>query len=57
MFTRQGFTVIPVPTFYLAQNRKTTPALLIPHAADLAQSSTALGEWLSLAWWKLRGEI
>lgn len=57
MFTKQGFTVIPAPTLYLVQTRKTTPALLIPRASNLANSSTALAEWLSLAWWKLRGEI
>jgi uncharacterized SAM-binding protein YcdF (DUF218 family) len=57
MFTRQGFTVIPASTYYLVQTRKTTAALLIPNASNLANSSTALAEWLSLAWWKLRGEI
>jgi uncharacterized SAM-binding protein YcdF (DUF218 family) len=57
MFTRQGFTVIPAPTFYLVQTRKAAPALLIPNASNLAHSSVAIAEWLSLAWWKLRGEI
>ena len=40
----------------IARTRKTTAALLIPRASDLAHSSTALAECLGLAWWKLRGE-
>jgi uncharacterized SAM-binding protein YcdF (DUF218 family) len=57
MFTQRGFTVIPAPTYYLAQTRKNGPALLIPGAGNLARSSVALAEWLSLAWWKIRGEL
>lgn len=57
MFTRRGFTVIPAPTFHLVQTRKVGPASLIPHAGDFARSSVALAEWLSLAWWGIRGEL
>lgn len=57
MFTRQGCTVIQAPTYYLVQTRKITPALLIPRSSNLAHSSVALAESLSLTWWKLRGEI
>ena len=57
MFTRRGFTVIPAPTCHQVQTRKTGPVLLIPGAANLANSSRAFAEWLSLAWWGLRGEL
>jgi len=57
MFTRQGFSVIPAPAYYLSQTRKKGVALLIPRAENLKNSSVALAEWLSLAWWKLRGEL
>lgn len=57
MFTRQGFTVIPAPTYYLSQSRKKGAALFIPRAENLKNSSVGLAEWLSLAWWRLRGEL
>ncbi len=57
MFGRRGFTVIPAPTYPLVQTRKTGPFTLIPSAGNLARSSVALAEWLSLAWWGIRGEL
>ena len=57
MFARQGFSVVPAPSYYLAQTRKKGFALLLPRADNLADSSKALAEWISLGWWKIRGEI
>jgi uncharacterized SAM-binding protein YcdF (DUF218 family) len=57
MFTKQGFTVIPAPTYFLSQTRKRGPALFLPRAENLKNSSIALAEWLSLAWWRLRGAL
>lgn len=57
MFTRRGFTVIPAPTCQFVQTRKGGAASFIPRAGILANSSTALAEWLSLAWWGIRGEL
>lgn len=57
MFRRRGFTVIPAPTYPLVQTRKTGLFTLIPSAGNLARSSVALAEWLSLAWWGIRGEL
>jgi uncharacterized SAM-binding protein YcdF (DUF218 family) len=57
MFTRQGFKVIPAPAYHLVQTRKRGPALFIPRSENFRNSSVALAEWLSLAWWKLRGEL
>ncbi|MHC1697134.1 MAG: YdcF family protein [Geobacteraceae bacterium] len=57
MFSRQGFTVIPAPTYYLSQTRQKGAALFIPRAENLKNSGVGLAEWLSLAWWKMRGEL
>ncbi len=57
MFAKSGFSVIPAPTDPLVQTRKTGFATLIPSAANLAKSSMALAEWMSLAWWRVRGEL
>jgi len=57
MFSKRGFKVVPAPTYHLSQISKTTIFTLIPGASNLARSNTALAEWLSLAWWWLRGEL
>jgi uncharacterized SAM-binding protein YcdF (DUF218 family) len=57
MFIRRGFTVIPAPTGQLVQTRKNGPTAFIPRAGVLAHSTVALAEWLSLAWWGVRGEL
>jgi uncharacterized SAM-binding protein YcdF (DUF218 family) len=57
MFTRRGFKVIPAPVGQLVQTRKSSPAAFIPRACILAHSTVALAEWLSLAWWGVRGEL
>lgn len=57
LFSKRGFTVIPAPTYHLCQPRRINIFTLIPGASNLARSSTALAEWLSLGWWGLRGEL
>ncbi|HWI41162.1 MAG TPA: YdcF family protein [Verrucomicrobiae bacterium] len=57
MFAMRGFDVIPAATYHQVQTRKPGPFALIPRAGALAGSSTALAELLSMAWWRLRGEI
>lgn len=57
MFGKEGFRVTPAPTWYLAQCRLKGAALFIPRAAELRNSSIAVAEWMSLYWWKLRGEL
>ena len=49
--------MIPAPTYWQVQTHKGGPALLLPHASCLAGSTIALAEWLSLAWWGIRGEL
>lgn len=57
MFARRGFEVTPAPVFFLAETRKFTPVSLIPRVYDLERSTRGIAEWVSLAWWKVRGEI
>lgn len=57
MFERQNFVVIPAPAFFLSQSRVFSYASFIPRSGDLTRSTTAVAEWLSLAWWSLRGRI
>jgi uncharacterized SAM-binding protein YcdF (DUF218 family) len=57
MFSRRGFTVIPAPTFFLAQTRTVSFNSFIPKAVDLYRSSLGLAEWAGMAWWYIRGEL
>lgn len=57
MFSKRGFTVIPAPTYYLAQTGKFSIVSFIPGASHLLRSTVAIAEWLSLAWWGVRGEM
>lgn len=57
MFRKRGFSVTPAPTYPLVQTRKRNFSTLIPTAGNLARSSTALAEWLSLGWWGIQREL
>ncbi len=57
MFGRRGFLVIPAPSYFLGRTRVCSLASLIPRASDLTHSSVGIAEWISLAWWGIRGEI
>ena len=57
LFRKRGFSVVPVPAYPLVQARKRGFHTVIPSAANLAKSSVALAEWLSLGWWGIRGEL
>ena len=57
MFTKRGFSVTPAPAYYLGQTRKWSPVFLIPGAGNFARSTVGIAEWISLAWWRLRGEL
>lgn len=52
-FEHAGFAVLPAPTAY-ASARPVLPADFLPRAAAMQQSSTALHEWIGLAWYALR---
>jgi uncharacterized SAM-binding protein YcdF (DUF218 family) len=57
MFERRGFTVIPAPVYFLTQHRKKNLSVLIPGAGNLGRSSIGIAEWISMGWWRIRGEI
>jgi len=57
MFRKQGFTVIPDPTGYLSQSQPSSLTRLLPTADALHTSSTALAEYLSLAWYWSTGKL
>ncbi len=57
VFVKRGFTVIPAPAYFLAQTRKFTPISLIPLTSALSESTAGIAEWISLAWWGIRGEM
>jgi uncharacterized SAM-binding protein YcdF (DUF218 family) len=57
MFRKLGFAVIPAPTGYHAETRPSSWTGLIPHADNLATSSTAISERLSLFWYAFQKKI
>jgi len=57
MFTKRGFTVIPAPTFQFVQSRPWNLSALVPRSGNLLSSTIAVAEWISIIWWKVRGEM
>lgn len=57
MFKKQGLDVIAAPTAYLCGPGRLSPYSFIPRTDDLSLSTTALSEYLSLAWYALTGAI
>ena len=57
MFKKTGFDPIPVPCDYKSEQKRITIFSFIPHAGGLQNSSTAIYEYMSLLWYKLRGEL
>jgi uncharacterized SAM-binding protein YcdF (DUF218 family) len=57
MFVKQGFDVIPAPTEYHGERRGVSLSSFIPNAGNLNVSSRALSEYMSLAWYSMRGDL
>ena len=57
MFGKQGFSVISAPAGYRSLSRPCSITALIPRASALDTSSTALAEYLSLAWYWSAGKL
>jgi len=57
IFRKQGFTVLPAPAGYFSQSRPSSLTHLIPRAHALDVSSTAIAEYLSLAWYRATGKL
>src|SRR3990172_3854545 len=57
MFKKTGFDPIPVPCDYKSEQKRITIFSFIPNAKNLQNSSTAIYEYMSFLWYKLRGEL
>jgi uncharacterized SAM-binding protein YcdF (DUF218 family) len=57
MFAKQGFHVAPAPAGYRHERKKLSFYSFIPHAGNLADSSAALSEYVSLFWYSMNGAI
>jgi uncharacterized SAM-binding protein YcdF (DUF218 family) len=57
MFKKQGFDVVPAPVGYLALNRPLPLYTFIPSAEVLSTSAVALSEYISFAWYSMRGDL
>jgi len=57
MFKKQGLSVFPAPAGYYTQTRHGQYTDYLPQAAALATSSTAISEYISLAWYWMTGKI
>jgi uncharacterized SAM-binding protein YcdF (DUF218 family) len=57
MFRKKGFSPIPASTGFQVSYRLASVGNLIPRAGSLETSSTALSEYMSLAWYSMTGVI
>jgi uncharacterized SAM-binding protein YcdF (DUF218 family) len=57
LFKKQGFDVIPAPTGYRALHQPVSWYSFIPGAVGLATSSVALSEYISFAWYSMKGDL
>ena len=57
MFGKQGFTVVPSPAGYRSEQRPVSAVSFIPRAEYLHYSSHALAEYMSLAWYSMKGDL
>ncbi len=57
MFRKKGFTVNPAPCGYRGDGGARTFYSFIPRAENLYYSSGALSEYISMAWYRIRGDL
>lgn len=57
LFKKQGFDVVPAPTGYLAMDRPMSKYAFIPSAVGLSTSAVALSEYISFAWYSMKGDL
>ena len=57
LFKKQGFDVVPAACGYRAEQRTRSFISFIPRAENLYYSSSALAEYISLAWYTMSGEL
>jgi uncharacterized SAM-binding protein YcdF (DUF218 family) len=57
MFRKKGFEVIPAACGYRGEQSSRTFISFIPRADNLHYSASAIAEYLSLAWYRIRGDL
>jgi uncharacterized SAM-binding protein YcdF (DUF218 family) len=57
IFKKQGFEAVPVPAGFLAERRAISIRSFIPQAGNLYNSSLALSEYISYAWYAAKGDL
>ena len=57
LFKKQGFDVVPSPTGYRALSQPVSRYSFIPSAAGLSTSAVALSEYISFAWYSMKGDL
>jgi uncharacterized SAM-binding protein YcdF (DUF218 family) len=57
LFKKQGFDVVPAVCCYRAEQRPRSFVSFIPRAENLSYSSSALAEYISLAWYTMSGDL
>ena len=57
IFKKQGFEAVPVPAGFLAERRTISIRSFIPQAGNLYNSSLALSEYISYAWYAVKGDL
>jgi len=57
LFKKQGFDVVPSPTGYRALSQPVSRYSFIPSAAGFSTSAVALSEYISFAWYSMKGDL
>lgn len=57
LFRKQGLNPIPAPTDFICSDERTGIVEKFPSAEHLADSNTAIHEYIGMLWHKLRGQI
>jgi uncharacterized SAM-binding protein YcdF (DUF218 family) len=57
LFKKQEFDVVPSPTGYLALDQPVSWYSFIPSAVGLSTSAVALSEYISFAWYSMKGDL
>ncbi len=57
MFKKKGFEVIPAPCGYRGESSASSFFSFIPSADNLRYSSSAISEYIGLAWYRIQGDL
>ena len=57
MLNKMDMDVIAAPADYISEQRRVSFYSFIPTASNLVVSNTAISEYMSLTWYKIRGKV